>query len=570
MGRELTLGIWDGHDSGAALVRGDQVVVAINEERLTRRKLEVLFPKHAILACLAYANASPGDIEDIAYTTTDFAKTLTRTFPSLKEEYYRIRRRKAAPTAFTAFKKSAKYRLTQLLPSRLTRVLSDRAVRRELAALGFKKFQLQCMGHHEAHAAGAYFSGFESAAVLTLDGIGDGLSGAVYRFEKGRLQLLATIPGAHSLGIFYEHVTNLMNMRELEDEGKVMALSNLAYPVPDAENPMLPWVRVEGMSLRVQWSPMELYRKLREVFWQFPSEQFCYMAQRTLELRAVELARNVMRETGLRKLVFSGGVASNIKVNRLIRNLPEVDDLFVFPHMGDGGQAVGAAALVAVGKGTSPTVLRANDFLLGPAYDEAQVEAVLKGSSFSYERPANIVEAAAERIAAGEIVFWFQGRMEYGPRALGARSILALPNSPKIRDDLNLKLKKRVWYQPFCPSILEEDAREMLEDFAQGSPDRYMTCAYVVKEAYRDRLSGILGFDGTCRPQIVPSGDSSRFTQLLKAVKAQTGLGVVLNTSMNIHGEPLACSPQDALRALGDSGAIIMVMEDYIVHKTMA
>ena len=563
--REYTLGVWDGHDSGAALVRGDEVVVAINEERLTRRKLEVLFPQNAILACLDYAKISPKDVEDIAYTTTDFAKTLTRNFPSLKEEYYRIRRRKAAPSVLTSFKKSVKYRLTQLFPSRWTRAASDWAVHRELAALGFHHFDLHCIDHHGAHAAGAFFSGFDPAAVLTLDGIGDGLSGSVYRFENGRLDLLSTIPGAGSLGIFYEHVTNLMNMRELEDEGKVMALSNLAYPVPDAENPMLPWVQVEGMSVRVAYSSLGLYRRLKEVFWQFPSEQFCYMAQRTLEQRAIELVQNVMRTTGLRQLVFSGGVASNIKVNRLIRNLPEVDDLFVFPHMGDGGQAVGAAVFFAAQKAKT-RMFRANDFCLGPSYDDSQIEAALKRSSFTYERPPDIVEAAAERIASGEIVFWFQGRMEYGPRALGARSILALPNSLKIKDDLNLKLKKRVWYQPFCPSILEEDARDMLEDFAAGSPDRYMTCAYMVKETHREKLAGILGFDGTCRPQIVKD-QTSLFGQLLGRVKRMTGVGALLNTSMNIHGQPLVCSPVDALRALEQSGGRWLAIGGYLVKK---
>jgi carbamoyltransferase len=559
------LGLWDGHDSGAALARGNEVIVAINEERLTRRKLEVLFPRQSIMACLEYAKLMPADIKEVAYTTTDFAKTLTRNFPALKEEYYRIRRRKTVPSILTPFKKSAKYRLTQLFPSRWTRAASNRAVRKELSKLGFHDITLHCVDHHAAHAAGAYFSGFESAAVLTLDGIGDGFSGAVYRFEKGRLDLISTIPGASSLGIFYEHVTNLMNMRELEDEGKVMALSNLAYPVPDDENPMLPWVKVHGMSIEVAHSAHALYHRLKEVYWQFPSEQFCYMAQRTLERRAIELVQNVMQTTGLPNLVFSGGVASNIKVNRLIRNLPEVKDLFVFPHMGDGGQAAGAAVFMSAQE-TKLRSYSANNFLLGPSFDDHQIESVLKKSKFAYERSPNIVETAAQRIAAGQIVFWFQGRMEYGPRALGARSILALPNSVKIRDDLNLKLKKRVWYQPFCPSMLEEDAQEMLEDFLEGSPDRYMNSAYMVKESYREKLAGILGFDGTCRPQIVKD-QTSIFGQLLLGVKRLTGVGALLNTSMNIHGQPLVCSPTDALRAFEQSGGQWLMMGGFSVKK---
>ena len=393
---------------------------------------------------------------------------------------------------------------------------------------------------------------------MTLDGIGDGLSGTIYRFEGGKLDRLSTIPGADSLGIFYEHVTNLMNMRELEDEGKVMALANLAYPVPDDENPMLAWVQVTGTSLRIPLSSLGLYRRLKEVLWKFPSEQFCYMAQRTLEVRVVELVKNILQATGARKLVFSGGVASNIKLNRLLRNLPEVEDMYVFPPMGDGGLALGAAALIAA-RETSSRSFEAHGFCLGPAYEDSALEAALRHSSRTYEKPRDMVDAAAQLLAKGEIVFWFQGRMELGPRALGSRSILALPNSQKIKDDLNLKLKKRVWYQPFCPSILEEDAREMFEDFSHGSPDRYMTSAYLVKEAHRPKLVGVLGFDGTCRPQIIKD-KTTLYGRLLEKIKTLTRIGALLNTSMNIHGEPLVCSPADALQALDQSGARWLAM----------
>lgn len=560
------LGVWDGHDSGAALVQGEEVLFAVNEERLTRRKLEIHFPRHSIQACLSHAGLSPADVGDVAYTTTDFAKTLTRTLPFLKEEYYQIRRRKIQPTGMTLLKKKAKYRFTQIAPSGWTRRISDWVLRRELARLGFHAYRLHCVDHHAAHAAGALFSGFTEALVLTLDGIGDGLSGAVYRLSDSRLERIAAIPGADSLGIFYEHVTNLMNMRELEDEGKVMALANFAYPVDDDKNPMLEMVRVEGVSLVTPYSAMGTYRRLKDILWQFPAEQFCYMAQRTLEVRVVELVKNLVARTKLHRLVLSGGVASNIKVNRCIRNLPEVEDMFVFPHMGDGGQALGAACTVNNRK-MGVTRYRANGFCLGPAFSNGQVEQAIKASGYAYRREEDVVSSSAALLAKGEIVFWFQGRMELGPRALGGRSILALPGSLRIKDDLNLKLKKRVWYQPFCPSMLEEDARELLEDFGKGTPDRYMTSAYRVKEPFREKLVGVLNVDGTCRPQIV-SDKGSRYGQLLNSIKALTGIGVLLNTSLNIHGEPLACTPEDALRALRDSGAHYLAMEDFLVTKS--
>ena len=259
-------------------------------------------------------------------------------------------------------------------------------------------------------------------------------------------------------------------MRELEDEGKVMALANLAYPVPDELNPMLDWVQVTGTSLRIPVSSLGLYRRLKEVLWKFPSEQFCYMAQRTLEVRVVELVKNILQATGARKLVFSGGVASNIKLNRLLRNLPEVEDMYVFPPMGDGGLALEAAALIADPGKRPRGALRRMVFVSDPLTTDSALEAALRHSNRTYEKPRDMVDAAAQLLAGGEIVFWFQGRMELGPRALGSRSILALPNSQKIKDDLNLKLKKRVWYQPFCPSILEEDAREHVRGFFQRVP----------------------------------------------------------------------------------------------------
>jgi carbamoyltransferase len=563
--QDTILGIWDGHDSGAALIKGDRICFAINEERLTRRKLEIRFPRRAIGACLDYAGLAPSAINEVAYSTSDFAKTLTRLLPSLKEEYYLIRRRKKKPSNFTSFKKKIKYRLTELPPNLFTRRLSDGIVKKELRSLGLKKYRLTCVGHHDAHAAAAFFSGFSAALVLTLDGIGDGLSGCLYRFESQRLERIRSFDGKSSLGIFFEHVTNLMNMRELEDEGKVMALANFAYPVPDEQNPILDLVHIEGTSIALRYPSLETLNRLKDILWQYPAEQFCYMAQRTLELRIVELIREAVAEYGLSKVILSGGVASNIKANQLIRNLPEIEDIFVFPVMGDGGLALGAAAWANYEK-HAICHYELNDLKFGTQYDDGEIQAVLDRSDLRYTREKDIVRKAAELISGGEILFWFQGRMELGPRALGARSILALPNSLEIKDKLNLKLKKRVWYQPFCPSMLALDAKEVLADFAKGHPDRFMTCGYTVKTHFRGELAGVINVDGTCRPQIIDS-QNGLYSQLLLEVKKRTGFGIVLNTSLNIHGEPLVCSPDDAVMALHDSGCKYLAIGNFLVAK---
>lgn len=559
------LGIWDGHDSGAAIVSDNRVLIAVNEERLSRRKLEVEFPERAIEACLAFVGASPGDIKQVAVSTADFSKTLTRIFPAMKEEYYRIRRRKKTPDFASRIKKAAKYKLTGIGPSGLTKCLSEMVVGRRLARLGFRDFGLSFFDHHYCHAAAAAFcSGYGECAVLTLDGIGDGLSGTVSVFRNGSLERVHSIPGKSSLGIFFEHVTNLMNMRELEDEGKVMALATYAHPIPDSENPLNDLFRINGIDVSAKYGALRMYRELKKVMWRYPSEQFAWLAQRMFELRVTELAANVMEATGQRNLAVAGGVFSNIKTNMLIRELPEVGSLFVFPHMGDGGLALGAAFCSNYER-CGVAGYEFGDIFWGPDFNDEQIREALREKGLSFERHENIASVAARLIASDKIVFWVQGRMEYGPRALGHRSILARAGSEKIKDMLNMELKMRVWYQPFCPSMLEEDSLACLEPFT-GGPNRFMTSAYRVKPEFAGRLRGVIGKDGTCRPQVVDIG-AGRYWHLLAEMKRLTGLGVVLNTSLNLHGEPLVCSPRDAVNTFMKTNCSYMAIGDYLVEK---
>ncbi|MDY6951245.1 MAG: carbamoyltransferase C-terminal domain-containing protein [Thermodesulfobacteriota bacterium] len=559
------LGIWDGHDSGAAIIDGNRIAFAINEERLTRRKLEIAFPAKSIEACLEYTETSPEDISEVAISTSDLAKTVARIFPSLREEYYLIRRRKKGPGKVTFLKKQFKYKLTEYPPWTPTKWLSRYNARLHLKRLGFGDFILHLVDHHYSHAATAAFcSGLDRGLVMTLDGLGDGLSGSIYRFEDGRLENVSSLSARHSLGIFFEHVTNLMNMRELEDEGKVMALANYAHPVDDGENPMMELIQVNGLEIECRHTSLGMYEKLRKLLWHYPSEQFAYMAQRTLEVKILELAQNAKKATGLDHLCLAGGVFSNVKVNRLLRILPGVKECFVFPHMGDGGLALGAA-LVANHRLNGTHHIPLHNLLLGPEFSDREIEEVLQERGVSYQKSADVVKEAAEIIAGGEIIPWFQGRMELGPRALGARSILARPDSEAVKNELNLRLKKRVWYQPFCPTMLEEDAEEVLEDY-DGRPNRFMTMAYMVREDKRGLVRGVINIDGSCRPQILPQ-DDSLFVRLLREAKKLTGHGILLNTSFNIHGEPLVCSPADAVSTFLRTNSKYMAMGSFLVEK---
>jgi len=559
------LGIWDGHDAGAAVVdeSNGSIVCAANEERFTRRKLEVGFPSGAIQACLEEAGLAAKDVEEVAVSTFDPAKTLTRIFPSLKERYYLLRRRKLHPRALDTFRRAVKYELTAWRPNGLTRRLSEAALSKELTRVGLEKARIHWTHHHRAHAAtAAYTSGFDRACVLTLDGVGDGLSGTISTLAGGKLTLLSAIGARDSFGIFYEMVTRLLNMRELEDEGKVMALASYGYAPPDGRNPLMDLFHVEGLKVTCRLPPSGLSRFLARELAMMPSEQFAFLAQETLETKVVELVANALRTTQMRRIAYAGGVASNIQVNRKLRALAECEAIFVFPHMGDGGLALGAALARAVErKGAS--IYPLGDLRLGPSLRPGEVEAALRDSLFRFEAVEDAAAEAARRIAKGEVVFWFQGRMEFGPRALGGRSILARPDSESLRDRLNLKLKRRVWYQPFCPSILDEEAERLLE--AGETKNRFMTMAYEVRSEGRELLKGVVGRDGTCRPQMVDQSYGI-YHRLLVATRKAIGVGALLNTSFNLHGEPLVASPAQAIDCFLRSGADVLVMGDFLLE----
>lgn len=557
------LGIWDGHDSGAAIIQGHRVLVAINEERLTRRKLDIRFPDKSIKACLSYAQVTPEDIDAVAISTYDFSKTLARLFPYMKEEYYLIRRRKKSPNMLSTMKKRTKYLLTEIGYNVLTKKISEKCIRASLNRLGFSGHNIFLLDHHLCHAASAaFYSGLDPCLVITIDGIGDALSGTISTLEQGRLSRIAAISGKHSIGIFFEHVTNLLNMRELEDEGKVMALANYAYPIPDDKNPLLDFIRVEGINLKCSYGCLQMYHELKKILWRYPSEQFAYMAQRTLEIKICELVQNCINHTGLTRVALAGGVFSNIKVNMRIRMLPEIEECIVFPHMGDGGLALGAALHLNY-KLNGVTSYYLDDIYWGPDFNYERILSVIETSGLKKKYYENIEAKTAELISRGHIVFWLQGRMEYGPRALGNRSILALPNSLRIKDLLNLRLKMRVWYQPFCPSILEDEAIKYFKDF-DGLSNRFMTMGYMVAECKRKEIEGAISIDGSCRPQIVTTHET-RYATLLQEVRKLTGNGVLLNTSFNLHGEPLVCSPQDAVSTLIKTGNDYLVMGNYLV-----
>ena len=569
---DAVIGVWDGHDAGVALIVDGQVVLALNEERLSGRKLDVGLPIRALAAVRAVIGN-----RRVAWApcTSDPAKTLTRIFPGMKENYYRLRRRLEPPGALHGLKQRAKYRLTQWPTGN---ILRSNARRWFASALEVPAVDVFLVDHHEAHAASAaYWPDWGTDALMvTLDGIGDGESGSVWAWSNAdsSLRKLVSIPGSASFGLFFEHVTNELQMRPLEDEGKVMALATYAANTPANSNPFLKWFSLipgrDGLPvLRCSIHPTDMAREVAKVVWCTPREQVSKMAQQTLEMLVPQFFAILAAGTGLHAFGYSGGVASNIKVNRLIRTLPGIERLEVCPAMGDGGLALGSAMSVwrkVTGQRPRPF----KDFRLGTDRGDlgASAERIAAATGAELLRPQDIAHAAAERVAAGEIVMWAQGRMELGARALGARSIVARADSVAARDDLNLRLKRRVWFQPFCPSILASEAPGLLADYRGARDVNYhMTMGFSTTPHGRAALAGATGPDGSCRPQMVAENPSEPWYRLLARVKELTGTGAVINTSLNMHGKPMSDDADGVVEAWLESGVQHLALGSALLSK---
>ncbi len=560
--------MWDGHDSGAALIDDKRILFAANEERFTKRKLEVNFPYNAINAALEFAKLKPTDIEHVAFTTTEFTKTLERIMPYSKENYYQFRRRKILKPRFENERHKLKYFLTSFGVLPFCNGISSYIIGRTLRHMGFKDFKLHIVEHHVAHAATAGFTApFRDPLVITVDGLGDGLSGSISTLNNGRLERHKKIKATDSIGIFYEQVTNIVGMRELEDEGKIMAMADYSYPFDFENNKLKNFFEVHGTSIKARYSPLKQFDLLQRISWQTPREQFSYMAQQVLEKVLVKFVQNAIDEYGMGDVALAGGIFSNVKANMKIRMLDKLRHWFVFPHMGDGGMALGGALYTNyLLNGTTHYDFGA---YLGNAYGEEETLREIKKREwlkYEIESPAEQAKHAAELINGNNYVFWFQGRMEYGPRALGNRSILAPSGSDEVKDRLNLYVKKREWFQPFAPSMLESDANKILEYDKKGA-DKFMTNTYYIREGLDSVAKAVTNVDRSARPQMV--GDENKlYAELLQGIKKKTGYGLVLNTSFNIHGMPIVMNPDDALKTMEQTKTKYMFINGIFVENT--
>lgn len=427
--------------------------------------------------------------------------------------------------------------------------------------------------HHNCHAASAFHpSGFNEALVITVDGSGDGVSTQISIGRNGKLELLFSYDRPQSLGMFYSMITQLCGFTRDADEYKLMGLAAFGdsskYDLKDVlsvdengyyfnEDYMVKILPGQSSPSRYEMlfadkltSQLQLNRRTGKEI----SETYKHVAaaaQSQLEKALIALVKKYVAETGLKKVCMAGGVALNCLANQKIEMLNEVDELFVQPASSDAGISLGAAYLASFEAGVTNFEKQTHTFY-GNEFSSEQVMETLQRCHLSFTFEENLIEEAAQQLAANKVLGWFQGRMEFGPRALGNRSILANPATPNIQQTVNHKIKFREGFRPFGASVLEEDFYKFFEAKCIDAP--YMTKVFFVKEKYRDLLKGVTHADGTCRVQTVNRNQNPIYYDLISVFKKKAGFGVLLNTSFNLSHEPIVNTPREAVASFYASG----------------
>jgi carbamoyltransferase len=585
------------HDSAAALVVDGEVAAAAQEERFTRKKHDPGFPAHAIDYCLAEAGLTPGQLDYVAF----YDKPLTK-FERLLETYLAY-----APAGFRSFRLALPAWLKEKLFLRRT---IRRGLRDPLRA------PLLFLDHHESHAASAFFpSPFEEAAILTLDGVGEWSTTTCGTGSGNKITLTHHLRFPHSLGLLYSAFTYYCGFKVNSGEYKLMGLAPYGKPVyKDAIEKHLIDLKADGSF----WLDMRYFnycqgltmtgRRFHDLFGGPPRRPESDLLQRHMDLAAsiqavteeiiLRLGRDLHQRTGRKNLVLAGGVALNCVANgRLLREGP-FEALWIQPAAGDAGGALGAAHFVWHQLLGRPRHVQAGDAqrgsLLGPSYSTETIRGFLDQAEAPYqafEDEVELLDHTARLLANGKIVGWFHGRMEFGPRALGARSILGDPRAPGMQAAMNLKIKFRESFRPFAPSVLAEHASAWFE-MGPGQESPYMLLVAPVREEHRvpiaaadlqvmeenpdlrrrvnvrrSTVPAVTHVDFSARLQTVDAARNPRYHRLLQKVHALSGCPVLVNTSFNVRGEPIVCTPQEAYRCFLATDMDALVLEDCVLHK---
>lgn len=569
------------HDTSATLFVDGKMVAAISEERLSRIKCDGKgIPQRAIDCVLSLAGYSRQQVDAVALMLGFVPESYViypDTFKKLSRSISVIHRQFAGKPE----------RLVELasflkeLPNGVKDIDSIFNKSQFLKHEGFREdANVLLYPHHDVHAALAgHYSGYQECAVVTIDGVGD-TDESHYScvYKNGVADCLAKTTGrGNSAGLFYEAVTRFLGFRPLRHEGKVLGLAAFGDPGVLYE-PFRKALRLsdDGMTLVSDFGDDVGGHEAREQYIKqlvdtHTREEVAAAAQKILEDAVVPLVKGFVTKTGYRRIALNGGVFANVKLNQRIAALPEIDEIFVFPAMSDTGNSVGAALLAA--KQLSPTVIDDSvplkDVYLGPSYSDDEIESELKCHKVNFKKLSvdEIIERSAQAINDGLVVGWFQGRMEFGPRALGHRSMIARPINGDINRSLNERLE-RTEFMPFAPSVLVEAAEEVFFGVKEvRHAAEFMTVTLDVRPEWHSRIPAVVHVDGTARPQFVRRDRNELYHQVISRYYELSGIPLVLNTSFNAHEEPIVCSPGEGIRALVDDRIDVLAIGSFWVTR---
>lgn len=563
------------HDSAAALIRDGVIMAAAQQERFSRLKNDPEFPADAIRFCLEQAKLQPKDIDAVVFYEKPFLK-----FDRILETYLAV-----APSGFGSFRRSFPLWIRD-------KIKQKRIICKELGQIGetadFWQKRIRFSEHHLSHAASAYYpSPFENAAVLTVDGVGEWASASIGIGDDTSLKIVKELHFPHSLGLLYSAFTEYLGFSVNSGEYKVMGLAPYGEPVYcDLIFRELINLQEDG-SFRLNLACFDFLkgermtnRRFHQLFDASPRKKDSTLTkqhkdiaasiQSVLEECVFRLARHARDITGSDRLCLAGGVALNCTANGKLQQSGEFSDIWVQPAAGDAGGALGAALAYhyAVSPASDHTASSMNTALLGPSYEDATIEETLDRLGAPYQKMSEqqLIAETVRRLLKGEIIGWFQNRMEFGPRALGARSIIANPMLPGIRDQINAKVKKRENFRPFAPAILQEQAEKW---FHTDRPSPFMLFTAMARQETRARIPAVVHVDGSSRVQTVTPETNPIFHQLISEFHKASGCPILLNTSFNVRDEPIVLSPEDALRCMDNAGLDALAMGNYLVSKAV-
>ena len=564
------LAIHAGHNASVLIGDRSGIVYAIQEERLTGEKNYWGLPRNALRACLDYVNAKPSDIEAVTYGSHQVMSRyhsrddVINAYRRQSSLLGKLRQRVAMPI------------LTTLKPK-----MGQGGLKDFLAAHELGDVPLTFYGHHETHGACAYYGLRQDPSseylVLTCDGAGDGVCATVSIMGNGQRREISRTPWSDSLGALYSWTTFVMGFVPLEHEYKLMGMAPYASDKAAEEMAQLfhGYLGLDETGLCFKRKTSERINDIGDMLAEdFRGKRFdwiCAGLQRFTEQILAQWVTNAVAKTGVKKVVGAGGVFMNVKANKVIAELPEVEYFEAFPSCGDETLPMGAyyqEAALRYGDGEVPPL---KHFYLGdnPVQDEAATEEVLKKSGFSYYRPDDIADEVARLLVEGKPLARCAGEMEFGARALGNRSILADPSNQDVVRVINQMVKKRDFWMPFAPMMKKDRQNDYIEN-PKNLNSPYMMMTFDTKPNFRELIAAVHNADLTCRAQLIEEKHNEDMFGILKAFEKRTGRGVILNTSFNLHGFPIVRTAQDALHVLENSGLEYLQVGPWIVHKGTA